>query len=124
MGPVTVRQDLLIYHLYTDCGTVREWHDRPTTQEDILHLNVLDSVQHIFIRSRLNVLLVFVPFGIAAHLAGLKNPTIDFALNAVAILPLTALLTYATENVASTIGTGPGALLNIVFGNLVELVIL
>ena len=71
-----------------------------------------------------NVLLVFVPFGLAAHFAGLKNSTVTFALNALAIVPLTVLLTYATENVASTLGDAMGSLLNITFGNLVEIVIL
>jgi Ca2+:H+ antiporter len=69
-------------------------------------------------------MLVFVPFGIAAHVAGLRNHTVTFALNALAIVPLTALLTFATENVAMRLGVGLGALLNISFGNLVELVIL
>lgn len=78
----------------------------------------------IFGHSWLYVMLVFVPFGIAAHVAGLKNPTVTFALNALAIVPLTGLLTYATENVAQSLGVGLGALLNITFGNLVELVIL
>lgn len=72
----------------------------------------------------MNILLIFVPFGIAAHSAGLKNSTVTFGLNALAIVPLTALLTYATENVASSLGVGIGALLNITFGNLVEIVLL
>jgi Ca2+:H+ antiporter len=70
------------------------------------------------------VLLIFVPFGIAAHAAGLNNPTIVFALNAIAIIPLTGLLTYSTECIAQDVGVGVGSLLNITFGNLVELVIL
>jgi len=85
---------------------------------------VLHTIRAIFSRSWTNVLLVFAPLGIAAHFAGLKNSTITFALNALAIVPLTALLTYATENVASTLGDGMGSLLNITFGNLVEIVIL
>lgn len=69
-------------------------------------------------------MLVFVPFGIAAHAAELNNQTIVFGLNALAVVPLTALLTFATENAALRLGNGTGALLNITFGNLVELVIL
>lgn len=65
-----------------------------------------------------------MPFGIAAHVAELRNRTLTFGLNALAIVPLTGLLTFATENVARTMGNGLGALLNITFGNLVELVIL
>lgn len=82
------------------------------------------SIRHVFARSWLNVMLIFVPFGIASHLAGVRNRTITFALNALAIIPLTGLLTFATENVSHRLGFGLGALLNITFGNLVELVIL
>jgi calcium/proton exchanger cax len=65
-----------------------------------------------------------VPFGIGAHTAGVRNRTFVFALNALAIVPLTGILTYATENVSHKLGVGLGSLLNITFGNLVELVIL
>lgn len=69
------------------------------------------------------MLLVFVPLGIAADTLGFQ-PIVIFSLNALAIIPLTGLLTYATENAASKLGVGAGALLNITFGNLVELIIL
>jgi Ca2+:H+ antiporter len=68
-------------------------------------------------------LLVFVPFGIASNSAGFQ-PIIIFALNALAIIPLTGLLTFATENAAQRLGVGAGALLNITFGNMVEFIIL
>jgi Ca2+:H+ antiporter len=84
----------------------------------------LASIRHLFALSWLNILLIFVPFGISAQLAGLKNPTFIFALNAIAIVPLTMLLTYSTECVAQNLGNGIGAFLNITFGNLVEMVIL
>ncbi|KAL6238441.1 hypothetical protein BDW75DRAFT_201342 [Aspergillus navahoensis] len=72
--------------------------------------------------SWVNVLLVFVPVGIAAEAAGL-NPTVIFAMNAVAIIPLAGLLSHATECVASRMGDAVGALLNVTFGNAVELII-
>jgi Ca2+:H+ antiporter len=81
------------------------------------------TLRQIFLRSWLNVLLIFVPLGIASNAAGFQ-PIVIFALNALAIVPLTGLLTYATENLASRLGVGLGALLNITFGNLVELIIL
>lgn len=73
--------------------------------------------------SWVNVLLVFVPAGIAVAAAGL-NPIIIFALNAVAIIPLAGLLSHATECVASRLGDTIGALINVTFGNAVELIIL
>lgn len=73
--------------------------------------------------SWVNVLLIFVPAGIAVAAAGL-NPIIIFALNAVAIIPLAGLLSHATECVASRLGDTIGALINVTFGNAVELIIL
>ena len=81
------------------------------------------TLKTILLQSKLNILLVFVPLGIAAQLAHFVPITI-FVLNALAIIPLTGLLTYATENVAQSLGVGLGALLNITFGNLVELIVL
>ena len=72
--------------------------------------------------SWINVLLVFVPIGIVVEAIGL-NPTLVFAMNAVAIVPLAGLLSFATESVASRMGDTLGALLNVSFGNAVELII-
>jgi Ca2+:H+ antiporter len=80
------------------------------TKEAILH-------------SWINVLLIFVPIGIAVNFAGL-DPEIIFAMNAIAIVPLAGLLTHATESVASRLGDTLGALLNVSFGNAVEVIIL
>ena len=73
--------------------------------------------------SWVNVLLIFVPVGIAVQAAGI-NPTIVFAMNAIAIVPLAGLLSHATESVASEMGDTIGALMNVTFGNAVELIIL
>lgn len=81
------------------------------------------NVKRALFRSWVNVLLVFVPAGIAVHFAGI-DPNVVFALNAVAIIPLAGLLTYATESVAHRLGPTLGALLNVSFGNAVELIIL
>ncbi|KAJ5486874.1 hypothetical protein N7530_001174 [Penicillium desertorum] len=72
--------------------------------------------------SWINVLLIFVPVGIACEAAGL-DPAIIFAMNAVAIIPLAGLLSHATESVASRLGDTIGALINVTFGNAVELII-
>ncbi|KAF2144868.1 uncharacterized protein K452DRAFT_265291 [Aplosporella prunicola CBS 121167] len=69
-----------------------------------------------------NLLLVFVPIGIASKPAGLSSEII-FAMNAVAIIPLAGLLSHATESVASSLGDTLGALLNVSFGNAVELIL-
>lgn len=81
------------------------------------------TAKDIILSSWINLLLVFVPVGIAAQAAGM-NPTIIFAMNAIAIIPLAGLLSHATESVAKRMGDTVGALMNVTFGNAVELIIL
>ena len=52
------------------------------------------------------------------------SPLLVFICNAIAIVPLSSLLTDATEAIAARAGDTVGALLNITFGNLVELILL
>ena len=69
-----------------------------------------------------NVLLVFVPLGIIAGAAG-WSPTAIFVLNFLAIIPLAALLSFATEELSVKLGQTLGGLLNASFGNAVELIV-
>ncbi|OJJ50671.1 hypothetical protein ASPZODRAFT_126592 [Penicilliopsis zonata CBS 506.65] len=82
----------------------------------------LEHTKDALFHSWVNVLLVFVPVGIAAEAVGL-SPAIIFAMNAIAIIPLAGLLSHATECVASRLGDTVGALINVTFGNAVELII-
>jgi len=84
---------------------------------------VLDNAKIALFHSWVNVLLIFVPAGIAVHFANV-NPNVVFALNAVAVIPLAGILTFATESVAHRLGPTLGALMNVSFGNAVELIIL
>ena len=86
-------------------------------------LRFYEACKEILFSSWINLLLVFVPVGIAVQAAGV-NKTIVFAMNAIAIIPLAGLLSHATESVASELGDTIGALMNITFGNAVELIIL
>lgn len=81
------------------------------------------TARSIILSSYINILLVLVPVGIAAKAAGLK-PGIVFAINAIAIIPLAGMLSHATESVAKRMGDTVGALMNVTFGNAVELIIL
>ncbi|KHN98892.1 Sodium/calcium exchanger membrane region [Metarhizium album ARSEF 1941] len=73
--------------------------------------------------SWLNILLVFVPVGIVvANIHGVHGGIV-FAMNCIAVIPLAGLLSHATESVASNMGDSLGALLNVTFGNAVELII-
>lgn len=80
------------------------------------------TARSIILSSYINILLVVVPVGIAAKVANLK-PGIVFGMNAIAIIPLAGLLSHATESVAKRMGDTIGALMNVTFGNAVELII-
>ena len=101
--------------------------ETPASIEEEQKQNVIirfyETLKEIMLSSIMNVLLVFVPVGIALNFAGV-SPTIVFAMNAIAIIPLAGLLSHATESVASSMGDTIGALMNVTFGNAVELIIL
>ena len=69
-----------------------------------------------------NVLLVFVPVGIVIGALGL-DPTAVFIVNFLAIMPLAALLSFATEELSAKMGQTLGGLMNASFGNAVELIV-
>ncbi|RUM22972.1 calcium/proton exchanger [Rhizobium vallis] len=69
------------------------------------------------------VLLIFVPVVILTDMALPEAHTLLFALSILAIIPLAALLSRATEAVSSRTGDAIGGLLNATLGNLTELVI-
>jgi len=84
---------------------------------------IVRDVKRIIFSSWINWLLLIVP--VALILGALVDwghtdvvdPTVVFALNAVAIIPLASLLSFATESVAIRMGDTIGALLNVTFGN-------
>lgn len=69
-----------------------------------------------------NVLLVFVPLGIVAGVLE-WSATAVFTLNFFAIIPLAAILSFATEEISVRLGETLGGLLNATFGNAVELIV-
>ena len=68
-------------------------------------------------------LLAFVPVVLAAAKLTPEAHTALFVLSVLAIVPLAALLSHATESVAAKTGDAIGGLLNATLGNLTELVI-
>jgi Ca2+:H+ antiporter len=68
-------------------------------------------------------LLVFVPAVFVAQKLRHDAHTLLFVLSVLAIVPLAALLSHATESVAAETGDTVGGLLNATLGNLTELVI-
>ena len=80
---------------------------------------MLKEIRH----NRLLWLLVFVPVVIVAEHLRPEAHTLLFILSVLAIVPLAALLSHATESVAAKTGDAVGGLLNATLGNLTELVI-
>jgi len=74
-------------------------------------------------QSPLLALIVFVPVVIVLERLTPDSHTLLFLLSVVAIVPLAALLSRATEAVAARTGDAVGGLLNATLGNLTELVI-
>jgi len=68
-------------------------------------------------------LLAFVPVLLVTHKLRPEAHTLHFVLSVLAIVPLAALLSHATESVAARTGDSVGGLLNATLGNLTELVI-
>src|SRR4030095_16787688 len=68
-------------------------------------------------------LLAFVPGVLAGHAIAPDAHSLLFVLSILAIVPLAALLSHATESVAAKTGDSVGGLLNATLGNLTELVI-
>jgi Ca2+:H+ antiporter len=80
---------------------------------------VLKEIRH----NPLLVLLVFVPVVLVGEKLMPEAHTTLFVLSVLAIVPLAALLSHATESVAARTGDTVGGLLNATLGNLTELVI-
>jgi Ca2+:H+ antiporter len=68
-------------------------------------------------------LLALVPVALIAAKLAPQAHTLLFVLSVLAIVPLAALLSHATESVAEMTGDTVGGLLNATLGNLTELVI-
>ncbi|KAH0842763.1 Vacuolar calcium ion transporter [Fonsecaea pedrosoi] len=80
------------------------------------------QIRATLFNSWINVLLIASPVGIAVNYADV-DPVAVFVINFIAIIPLAAMLSYATEEIALRTGEVLGGLLNASFGNAVELIV-
>ncbi|CCF60729.1 hypothetical protein KAFR_0L01210 [Kazachstania africana CBS 2517] len=80
------------------------------------------DLQYVIYSSPLNILLIFVPLGIFWGVMEFSHTWV-FIFNFLAIVPLAAILAYATEELAEKAGSTVGGLLNATFGNAVELIV-
>ena len=77
---------------------------------------VASQLRRTIFSSWINILLIAAPVGIAAHYANI-SPIAVFVTNFIAIIPLTGLLSFATEEIALRVGETIGGLLNVAFGS-------
>jgi len=83
-------------------------------------------MKHVLTEIRRNPLLWLLAFVPAVFIVESRAPdaaTLKFLLSVLAIVPLAAFLSHATESVAAKTGDAVGGLLNATLGNLTELVI-
>jgi Ca2+:H+ antiporter len=77
---------------------------------------VRNQIQRTLFNSWLNVLLLAAPAGIAINYVPSVNRVAVFIVNFIAIVPLAAMLGFATEEIALRTGETLGGLLNATFG--------
>jgi Ca2+:H+ antiporter len=98
----------------------------PGRDSDNLAIRSLAYTWHVtkvtILSNYVNFLLVTVPIGIIAGAMG-WDPTAVFVINFLAIIPLAAVLSFATEEISLKLGETMGGLLNATFGNAVELIV-
>ncbi|KAH7409733.1 Sodium/calcium exchanger protein-domain-containing protein [Cadophora sp. MPI-SDFR-AT-0126] len=81
-----------------------------------------NQIQRTIFNSWINLLLLAAPIGIALNYAGVDKKAV-FVVNFIAIIPLAAMLSFATEEIALHVGESLGGLLNASFGNAVEMIV-
>lgn len=91
-------------------------------KRDDEHRTFWQTLKLILFCNWVNVLLFCVPVGIIVGFLKL-DPTLVFVMNFLAIIPLAALLSFATEELSEHVGETVGGLLNATFGNAVELIV-
>jgi Ca2+:H+ antiporter len=80
------------------------------------------SIAAFLKEGKLNWLLIFVPISLALELLPIPD-LFQFAISALAIVPLAGLICGTTEELSCAVGPGLGGLLNATFGNATELII-
>jgi Ca2+:H+ antiporter len=99
---------------------------KPLWEDDRLYVrwpaNLCRLTWLVVATSYANVLLVFVPLG---TIAGVRSwdPIAVFVLNFLAIVPLAALVTFATEELSAKLGQTGKSLVNAMFTNAVKLIV-
>ena len=72
--------------------------------------------------THINVLLIFLPFAIVSGALD-WSPSVIFATNFFALIPLSLLMSLGTKELCMSIGPTAGGLLGVTFGNSTELIV-
>ncbi|KAJ5783596.1 uncharacterized protein N7518_009273 [Penicillium psychrosexuale] len=96
-----------------------EWEDKKSEHQTYTFAS---QIRATLLNSWVNVLLIAAPVGIILY-AVKANSIAVFVVNFIAIIPLAAMLSFATEEIALRTGETIGGLLNASFGNAVELIV-
>jgi len=75
-----------------------------------------NQLRRTLLNSWINVLLIAAPVGIALNFVPAVDKKAVFVVNFIAIIPLAAMLSFATEEIALRTGETLGGLLNATFG--------
>lgn len=89
--------------------------DESGSKENKQKFTLVGQFKATILNSYINVLFVFIPVGIAMNFVKV-SPVVVFVTNFIAIIPLAAMLSYATEEIALRTGETIGGLLNASFG--------
>lgn len=85
-------------------------------RSDKQKFTAVGQLRATLLNSYINILLIFVPIGIAVNYVPSVPRVGVFVINFIAIIPLAAMLSYATEEIALRVGETLGGLLNATFG--------
>ncbi|RDW80388.1 putative Ca2+-transport (H+ exchange) protein [Coleophoma crateriformis] len=81
-----------------------------------------NQLQATIFNSWINIFIIAAPIGIGLNYTPV-NKIVVFVVNFIAIIPLAAMLSFATEEISLHVGETLGGLLNASFGNAVELIV-
>ncbi|KAJ5533197.1 hypothetical protein N7494_009749 [Penicillium frequentans] len=103
-------------------GSTEEELKDETEERKPPKFTVASQLRATIFNSWINVLFIAAPVGIGLYAADVQ-PVAIFVVNFIAIIPLAAMLSFATEEIALRTGETIGGLLNATFGNAVELIV-
>ncbi|MCJ1402526.1 hypothetical protein MMC11_005746 [Xylographa trunciseda] len=111
------------FHKKNDNGNGNQPADDDDPRPKQKPFTAMSQLRATLLNSYINILLIMAPIGIALNFVKGISPVAVFVVNFIAIIPLAAMLSYATEEIALRTGETIGGLLNATFGNAVELIV-